>query len=467
MKARVIAIDDDEMFLTATRALFNDKQIPLATYTDSQKALRAIAEAKKDHSPFRMAIVDYNMPTKGHEVVRSIKQIDPSMHTVVLSACLSNEEAKLCTHAGADHIYLKQKSKEMILLIAEVASLKVKHGKLTNEEKEVNNEWIKKILGLRGYSSALAQVGNEVSKYAMAGENVLVTGQSGVGKEQVARSLHDQSKRSGNFVAINCGAIAKDLVESELFGHTKGSFSGATSNKAGKFMAANFGTLFLDEIGEMPLDLQVKLLRVIQEREVVPIGSNSSAKVDVRIVAATNRDLLEEVKKGSFREDLYYRLNILPIHIPPLSERKEDIEPIAKFIIEQKNQEMKLDKVITDDAIKMLMLHAWPGNIRELGARIRKAYTLADKVIDRSAFMDLCSEDDVASSLNGIQCLEEFPPYEEFVEKIRNHLERIYLEKAMILANGKRAEAAKLTKLPYTTYIHKRKKLGLTAGHSV
>ncbi|MCH2534246.1 MAG: sigma-54 dependent transcriptional regulator [Bdellovibrionales bacterium] len=467
MKARVIAIDDDEMFLTATRSLFNDKQIPLATFTNSQKALRAIREAREQHSPFRMAIVDYDMPTKGHEVIRSIKQIDPSIHTVVLSAHLSSEEAKLCTHAGADHIYLKQKSKEVILLIAEVASLKVKHGELSKEEKEANNDWIKKILGLRGHSSALAQVANEVSKYALAGENVLITGQSGVGKEQVARSLHDNSKRSGNFIAINCGAISKDLVESELFGHTKGAFSGATANKTGKFVAANFGTLFLDEIGEMPLDLQVKLLRVLQEGEVVPVGSNTVTKVDVRIVAATNRDLLEEVRRGNFREDLYYRLNILPIHIPPLSERKEDIAPIARYIVDQKNRESKIDKTITDDAIKMLMGHAWPGNIRELGARIRKAYTLADQVIDRSAFTDLTPEDDVANALNEIQCPEEFPSYEEFVEKIRNHLERIYLEKAMVLANGKRADAAKLTKLPYTTYIHKRKKLGLTAGHSI
>jgi DNA-binding NtrC family response regulator len=467
MKPRVIAIDDDEMFLTATRTLFNEKQIPLATFSNPEKALRSIRQAKQEHSSFRMAIVDFDMPIKGHEVIRSIKQIDPSIHTVVLSSSLSNQEASLCTQAGADHIYLKQKSKEVILLISEVASLKVKRGSLSTEEKEANNDWIKKILGLRGYSSSLAKVANEVDKYALAGENVLITGQSGVGKEQVARSIHSNSKRSGNFIAINCGAISKDIVESELFGHTKGSFSGAISNKPGKFLAANYGTIFLDEIGEMPLDLQVKLLRVLQEREIVPVGSNTSTKIDVRVVAATNRDLMTEVKKGNFREDLYYRLNILPIHIPPLSERKEDIEPIARYIVEEKNREMGLSKEITSDAIDLLKTYAWPGNIRELGGKIRKAYTLADKIIDRSQFSDQFDEEDLSTVLNEIERPEDFPTYQEFVETVRNHLERVYLEKAMVLANGKRADAARLTNLPYTTYIHKRKTLGLTSNQAI
>ena len=480
MLPRVIAIDDDEMFLTAIKTLFSEKQIPLATFTDPEKAMNAIEQAKTEGTPFRMAIVDFDLSTRpargdslplscstGDEVVRTIKSIDPRMHTVILSACVSQKEAALCTSAGADHIYQKQKSKEVILLIAEVASLKIKHGKLADEEKEANSEWIQKILNLRGCSAALANVANEVYRYAATSENVLITGQSGVGKEQVACAIHTNSPRKANrFIAINCGAIPKDLVESELFGHTKGSFSGADRNREGKFAAANSGTIFLDEIGEMPLDLQVKLLRTLQEKEVVPVGSNTPIKIDVRVVAATNRSLQDEVRKERFREDLYYRLNILPINVPSLSERRDDIEPITRFIVEHKNQETGLQKHITDDAIEVLKSRAWSGNVRELSGAIRKAYTLADEVIDRFSFADLLAKDDVSLSINNIEKPDEFPTYREFIEKNRDHLERVYFEKAMVLADGKRAEAARLVDLPYTTYIRKRRNLGLVSDLS-
>ena len=462
MLPRVVAIDDDEMFLTAIKTLFSEKQIPLATFADPEKALQAIEQAKADGTPYRMAIVDFEMPIKGDEVVREIKKIDPRTHTVILSAYVSHEEEALCVAAGADHIYHKRQSKAVVLLIAEVASLKVRHSQLSDGEKEANRDWIQKILHLQGCSSALTNVANEVHKYAAASENVLITGQSGVGKEQVARAIHRNSQRQDHpFIAINCGAIPKELVESELFGHIKGSFSGADRNREGKFAAADGGTIFLDEIGEMPLSLQVKLLRVLQEGEIAPVGSNTPIKVDVRVVAATNKTLLDEVRRGKFREDLYYRLNILPIHIAALSERKDDIKPIARHIVEQKNKETGQQKHITNDAIELLQNHVWAGNIRELGGELRKAYTLADEVIDRYSFSSLM-KDDVSLMVKAIENSDALPTYKEF-EKNLDHLQRIYLEKVLVLADGKQVEAARLADLPYTTYIYKRRSLGLVS----
>jgi DNA-binding NtrC family response regulator len=462
MKPRVIAIDDDEMFLTATKTLFAEKKVPLNTFSDSSKAIREIRRAKVDKTPYRMAIVDFDMPTKGHEVVRAIKQIDPSIHTVILSASITKEESKLCTMSSADHIYLKQKSKNVTLMLAEIASLKVKHSKLTNEEKMANSERIEQVLEIKGCSSSLAKVASQVEMFGKAGESVLITGQSGVGKEPVAKAIHKNSKRSGAFIAVNCGAISKEMFKSELFGHKKGSFTGAMTNNAGKFMAANFGTIFLDEIGEMPLDIQVMLLRVLQEGEIETVGTNTPQKVDVRIVAATNRDLQEEVKKGHFREDLYYRLNILPIVVPPLSERSDDIEPIAQFFVDQKNMEQRQNKTISREAMDFLTSQVWQGNVRELEGAVKKAYALSSDQIEKETFSKRANNDH-SSTITQIQSPEDFPTYKEFKENILKHLERTYLEKAMILANGNRPDAAKLAGLNYTTYVDKRNKRGLSS----
>lgn len=463
MEPRVIAIDDDELFLTAVKSLFDQKQIPLATFTDPLKAIEAIRGAQNT-SPFKMAIVDYYMPINGDQVVSEIKKINSEIHTVVLSGDESKGVIKTCIDAGADHFYFKDKGKEIVLRLAEVAAFKMKHGKLSSDESNRNQQKIKTILNLQGRSRSLAKVAREVEQFSTTEESVLITGQSGVGKEEVAKSLHRNSdRRSKPFIALNCGAIPKDIIESELFGHEKGSFTGATSSKTGKFVAAHGGTIFLDEIGEMPIELQVRLLRVLQERVVVPVGGNNPVSVDIRIITATNRDLKKEIKRGNFREDLYYRVNVLPIHVPPLAERPEDIAPIVQAIIDEKNRKAGQEKRITTDAIELLKKYAWPGNVRELSAVIRKAYTLSGSLITNGSFQGQFNEDP-GSRLNEISRPEDFPTYEDFSSAVLNHLEKIYLEKAMILADGKRTVAAKLTGLPYTTYIHKRKNLGLTAG---
>ncbi len=467
MDARVVAIDDDELFLTAIKTLFSQSGIALKAFTDPREAYTYIKESSQTH-PVKMAIVDLHMPTiRGDQVIADLKAIDRTIHVMALSGDESPEAAKLCLDSGADYFYRKDKSKDTIILLAEVASIKSKQSAPNEEQIANSRERIKQILHLEGCSLQLANVALQVEKFANAGESVLITGQSGVGKEEVARALHRNSKRSnGPFIALNCGAIHKETIESELFGHMKGSFTGAISNQAGKFIAAHGGTLFLDEIGEMPLNLQVKLLRALQEREITPLGSNQARKFDVRVVSATNKDLGAEIAKGAFREDLYYRLHVLPIHVPALSERWIDIPPIVEAVIREKNRATDQNKSISSDAMKRLQSLAWPGNIRELIAAIKKAYALSDTIIEDSEFAVNKGDDDPSLSINKVKRPEDFPTYEEFMQKTLSRLERLYLEKAMILAHGTKAKAARMTGLPYSTFVHKRKALGLSVQHN-
>ena len=239
-------------------------------------------------------------------------------------------------------------------------------------------------MGLIGNSEAMQKVRSLIKLVSDSDSGVLILGESGTGKELVAKALHDNSGRSGKqLIKVNCAAIPKNLLESELFGHEKGSFTGAIAQKKGKFEYAHNGTLFLDEVGEMPLELQVKLLRVLQEKEIQRIGSNIHITVNTRIIAATNRDLQEEVKNGNFRADLYYRLNVFPIHVPPLKDRPDDIPDLANFFIQRyavKNN--KPQKNITTKALKALKLYNWPGNVRELEHALERAFLLSpDKTI--------------------------------------------------------------------------------------
>ena len=231
-----------------------------------------------------------------------------------------------------------------------------------------------------GWGNRLREVFRTVEKVAPTGVNVLVTGETGTGKELIAHELHARSQRaSGPFVTINCGAIPENLLESELFGHIKGAFTGASATREGKFQAANGGTIFLDEIGEMPLNLQVKLLRVLQERTITKVGATSSERVDIRVVAATNRDLDAAVRSGEFREDLFYRLNVVMLRLPPLRERGNDVVVVARYLLQKIADELNLPpKDLTEEAQSAMLAYAWPGNIRQLENRLKKALVLSD-----------------------------------------------------------------------------------------
>lgn len=449
----VIAIDDDSLAGEAIKMVFSKKGISVDFFDSPKKAILHI----KDHPrKYKMAIVDFQMKeVSGDEVVKQIKKINGSILTVVLSGDDSIDTIKKCQEAGADNFYSKGEALDNLALLSEVA--KDKYNEVYTEKlKELNEEKISAILSLKGQSNELAKVADLVNTFSVTNEPVLIQGASGTGKERIAKAIHNNSNRSKkSFIAVNCGAIPDNLLESELFGHEKGSFTGATHAKAGKFLAADGGTIFLDEIGEMPLDFQVKLLRVLQEKEVTPVGSNRSMKVNFRVVAATNRDLKEEVKKGNFREDLFYRLNILPIEIPSLMKRREDIISIAKFIIAEKNNETGQIIKLTDDALGTMKSYNWPGNVRQLEAVLKRAYVLNGLSINSKAVeQQIESDQDEYCYKYGIQSWKD-------LESEFNERQKGLLDEALKLSKGNKRDAAKMLNLAYTTYLSKRIKFGL------
>jgi two-component system nitrogen regulation response regulator GlnG len=301
-----------------------------------------------------------------------------------------------------------------------------------------------------GNSPAMREVYKTIGKVAVSDVTVLIHGESGTGKELVARAVHFNSERLGKpFIAINCAAIPHDLLESELFGSEKGAFTGAGERKQGKFEQANHGTLFLDEIGDMPLDLQAKILRVLQEQEVTRIGGNQNIPVNVRIVAATNQSLVEKVRAKEFREDLYYRLNVVPITLTPLRERRDDIPDLANYFLSRSCTEMSVvHKQLTDDALALLKAHSWPGNVRELENAVKRAVILSnDPLLTALDFNGLlqtrefsqCSTQETSleelidiklrSSMNGIEMLDKGDIHAMVLEQVERPLIRLVLEK--------------------------------------
>ncbi len=328
-----------------------------------------------------------------------------------------------------------------------------------------------------GKSKRLLHALRMVEKVAPTNSNVLVTGESGTGKELIVRKIHERSKRADKaFVPINCGAIPKELLESELFGHEKGAFTHAIRSRAGRFELANGGTVFLDEIGELDIYLQVKLLRVLQEKEFERIGSNKTIKIDVRFIAATNKDLEEEVKKGNFREDLFYRLNVVNIYIPPLRERKEDILLLAEHFLKKfcKENNRKVLK-FTNEVQDILIKYSWPGNVRELENLMERFSILCDS--------DVVTLDDIPPKI--LNCLDistesfeqessrdysekfVFPTIETLEEmgltlkEFLEYIENILLKDALKRSGGIKNKAAKLLGIKRTTLIEKLKKKGL------
>jgi transcriptional regulator with GAF, ATPase, and Fis domain len=342
---------------------------------------------------------------------------------------------------------------EVLTIFSSQASLLIRNALLVNELQLDNRSLQERIERIRfgeilGSSPPMQEVFRKVQKVASTDISVLITGETGTGKELIARELHNRSTRAkGPFITINCGAIPENLLESELFGHVRGAFTGAVTSKAGRFQAADRGTLFLDEIGEMPLALQVKILRALQERVVVRVGDSNAESVDIRVLAATNRDLETEIRTGRFREDLYYRLNVVHLHLPPLRDRGDDIVVLARYMVGRYAPEYG-GKVrgLTPNAIAAIKRHRWSGNIRELENRIKKAVVLSDKALLGPEDLDLTPDD--------------LPPILPLAEA-KEQFQRDYINEILVLNNGNRTKTARdLGVDPRTIFRHLEKEEG-------
>jgi DNA-binding NtrC family response regulator len=373
MPSKILIVDDEPFNLDLLEQELTDLGYAVARADDGAQALSEIEQVAPD-----LVLLDYLMPRmNGFEVLHTVRQTNKDLPVVIVTAHGSIERAVEAIKAGADDFITKPFDPEHLAL---VVKKNLERAKLRSDVEFFAEELGGRHHLIAGNSDAMRQIVAQARKAAASKATVLLLGESGTGKELFARSIHSWSERRLKpFVAINCAGLAKDLLESELFGHEKGAFTGAHQLKKGKLELAHGGTVFLDEIGDLAVDLQTKLLRVLQEREFERVGSNTSIAVDLRVIAATNHELDAAVKCGRFREDLYHRLNVIELTLPPLRERKDDIPALASYFLERFAAESKKSfSTITDDAGRKLIEYHWPGNIRELANVIERAVVLSD-----------------------------------------------------------------------------------------
>lgn len=462
MKSLILAVDNDPLVLRSLSRVFEDADIEVTTASSGQQA---IALFKESPDKFPIVLLDYDMKGKnvegmnGDEVAIALKGIRESVRIVMLSGMSDAQEVvQACLAAGAEKFICK--SSEPSHLLTTVSSMILEgqdsDSPETDEDRKVK---IRRVLNMVGRSREMAKLADLIAKFSAYDEPVLILGESGVGKEGIARAVHENSKRaSKNFVAINCAAFGKDLLESELFGHEKGSFTGALNRKVGLFEHANGGTIFLDEIGDMPIELQVKLLRALQEKTIQPVGGVAK-KIDFRIVAATHCNLKALAEQNKFRQDLYYRLKYLTVDVPPLRERPEDIEPLVRHFLGQMEAKAGQKKTISDEAMRRLKSYCWPGNVRDLEAIVKKAYALVDKRITPKDLESELSEASI-SNLDELLARGELITHREFMRQMEEQ-ERRLMNRAMELAGNRKMEAAQLLDMNYNSMTYRRDLLGI------
>lgn len=447
-KANILIIDDDETILDSCRQVLEKEGHKVKTAKNGKEGLRLV-----DEDFFHLVFCDLKMPgMDGMDVVRQIKEKNPEVPVVVITGFGSIESAVAAMKEGAFHYMSKPFSPHELRVITEKA---LENRKIVLENIYLRNE-LESRIGFDmvvGKSKVMQEVLNLVKQVSASDSTVLISGESGTGKEMLAREIHNHSPRkNGPFVVVDCGALVETLFESELFGHVKGSFTGAHETKHGRFEVANGGTVFLDEISNISLNIQAKLLRAIQEREVTRVGSSKPIKVDVRIIAATNEDLSKAVRDGEFREDLFYRLSVVPVHLPPLRQRKEDIPLLVEHFLGKYNKKTKKQiESVDNDILKALMEYDWPGNIRELENTIERAVVLSKgKKIRAEALL-----------YHGISSASSFLTLMVGEDKSLEDIEKEYIKAVLKSHQGNKSQTAGILGIDRKTLLAKIKKFNI------
>ena len=447
---KILVVDDETAILEALSILFRGEGYDVAVADSGPKAIAALEDEKPD-----IVLTDIRMPGAGGlDVLSQAQEVDPELPVILMTAQASLQSAVRAVNEGAYYYLQKPFANDELLAIcrraAEARELKAENKRLKNEIRKQSRDGAARPVGVAARFVEVLELAETV---AATDSTVLISGESGTGKEVVARYIHQLSDRSeGAFLSINCGALPESLLESELFGHVKGSFTGAVKDKDGLLVAAAGGTFFLDEIGEMSPSTQVRLLRAIQEREVIPVGATKAVPVEVRIIAATNRDLEEEISRGAFRSDLYYRLNVIQLHLPPLRDRREDVPLLASHFLDRLTEDGGRGVSLADEALEVLTAYDWPGNVRELENALERAAVLCGgDVITTDALPERLRE------APSPRVVAEAAPPNPTMEVV----ERAYIQWVLQAEGGNKTRAAEILGIDPSTLYRKLNRYGI------
>jgi two-component system response regulator AtoC len=453
--SRVLVVDDEANLRKVLAAILRKDGYEVSIAEDGAQA---IAEFEKNGAD--VIVTDLVMPKAGGmDILNHVKGHRPDVPVIIITAHGTVDSAVEAIKLGAfDYITKPFEHAEIRAVVAKaVRTQEANQGHVPPEGRARNS--------LIGESPTMAEIFRIIDKVADTPSTVLVTGESGTGKELIATALHDgSSRRDKPLIKINCAAIPKDLMESELFGYERGAFTGAVSSKPGRIELADGGTLFLDEIGEIPLEMQVKLLRVLQESEFERVGGIKTTKVDVRLIAATNRDLEKEIESGRFRKDLYYRLNVVPVHLAPLRERATDVPPLVRHFIEKYNKRLnKKIESISDEALAQLQVYPWPGNIRELENMMERILLFTDGPrIELKDLPEPVRRGTVAPvAITGTTPQPGETPLKDFLKQRQAEIEKSFIVQALAKTEGNVTRAAKLLQISRKSLQTKMKEFGL------